>query len=72
MDAHRPQPGRALPRHAPRLRILLLLLLLASSLAPGCRKHEPVLADLESLDQFKAQFNEDTGKPRIVLLLSPT
>jgi hypothetical protein len=68
MVAHRRQPGRS-PR-----RILALLLLLATSLAvaPGCRKHDPVLEDLASLDAFKTRFNNDSGNPRVVLLLSPT
>ena len=30
------------------------------------------LHDLISVDQLAAAFNRDTGKPRIVLLLSPT
>jgi hypothetical protein len=53
-------------------RTLLLFTLLALILVGGCRKHEPVLEDLKSLEEFKARFNEDEGKPRIVLLLSPT
>ncbi len=30
------------------------------------------LTDLQGLDAFRARFNEDAGKIRIVLLLSPT
>lgn len=32
----------------------------------------PTLADVASLDSFKARFNADTGNVRVVLLLSPT
>jgi hypothetical protein len=53
-------------------RTALLFTLLALILAGGCGKHEPVLEELKSLDEFKAHFNADEGKPRIVLLLSPT
>ena len=33
---------------------------------------EPQLVDLEGLDDLRARFNEAEGKPRILLLLSPT
>ena len=32
----------------------------------------PTLTDLKSVDELKTLFNEDRGKPRLVLLLSPT
>ena len=32
----------------------------------------PALADLKSGDELKTLFNHDRGKPRLVLLLSPT
>ena len=32
----------------------------------------PTLSDLKSVDELKTQFNQDRGKPRLVLLLSPT
>lgn len=31
-----------------------------------------VLTDLHSLDELKTRFNDDTGVPRLVLLVSPT
>ena len=31
-----------------------------------------VLHDLAGVDEFKAGFSRDAGKPRIILLLSPT
>jgi hypothetical protein len=40
----------------------------------GYRCDEPAgaLADMNSMDDLRAQFNEDAGSPRLVLLLSPT
>ena len=40
----------------------------------GYRGEEPVrtLADMNSMDDLRARFNEDAGNPRLVLLLSPT
>lgn len=32
----------------------------------------PTLRDISSVDQLKASFERDAGKPRLVLLLSPT
>ena len=32
----------------------------------------PVLTDLHGPDELKAQFNTDSGVPRIILLVSPT
>jgi hypothetical protein len=36
------------------------------------RSGGPVLASLDSLDEFRAAFNRDVGVARVVLLLSPT
>ena len=40
----------------------------------GYRCDEPAktLADMNSMDDLRTRFNEDTGSPRLVLLLSPT
>ena len=32
----------------------------------------PVLHDFNAVDQLKAEFNEDIGLPRLILILSPT
>ena len=32
----------------------------------------PTLSDLKGVDELKTLFNRDRGKPRLVLLLSPT
>lgn len=50
-----------------------LVLLLSVALAAGCRGNRvPTLSDLSGVDALKTRFNADAGKPRIVLLLSPT
>jgi hypothetical protein len=50
--------------------------LVQSFLGPvlGYRCEEPakVLANMSSMDNLRARFNEDAGSPRLVLLLSPT
>ena len=30
-----------------------------------------VLIDLESIEQLQAEFNEDAGKPRLLMILAP-
>lgn len=53
--------------------LLVIFPLLVLSLATlGCQRQPPTLQDLPGVDALKAQFNADAGKPRIVLLLSPT
>ncbi len=50
--------------------------LVQSFLGPvlGYRCDEPakVLANMNSMDELRDRFNEATGSPRLVLLLSPT
>jgi hypothetical protein len=50
--------------------------LVQSFLGPvlGYRCDEPAraLADMNSMDDLRARFNDDAGSPRLVLLLSPT
>ena len=50
--------------------------LVQSFLGPvlGYRCDEPAnaLADMDSMDDLRARFNDDAGSPRLVLLLSPT
>lgn len=54
------------------LRFVFVLALAA--LAAGCRGAggTATLSDLRNLEQLQAPFDRDAGKPRIVLLLSPT
>ncbi len=51
---------------------LALLALLASS----CRQVTPLppdaLVDMPTLDQFRATFNAEAHRPRLLVLLSPT
>ena len=50
--------------------------LVQSFLGPvlGYRCDEPanVLANMDSMDDLRARFNDGAGSPRLVLLLSPT
>ena len=49
--------------------------ILAASLAAWARSQTPTaptLTDLQSLDELKRAFNRDAGKPRLLLLMSPT
>ena len=32
----------------------------------------PALSDLQNLEQFRSLFDEQRGKPRLLLLISPT
>jgi hypothetical protein len=52
---------------------VLGLVLLAAGLSAGCSGDESGrLQDLNNIGDLKTRFNRDAGKPRIVLLLSPT
>ncbi len=51
----------------PRWRLLAACLLVVAACSS-----DRGLRDLESLDQFRAAFNRDQGRLRLVLLLSPT
>lgn len=64
------------------LRSIAVLLIAVATLSGGSaspaeqtdrhRTSRPVLASLDSLDEFRAAFNRDVGVVRVVLLLSPT
>jgi hypothetical protein len=65
-------------RRASCILIALLALPLAgclgssSDMPSSAERSEPALTDLESVDQFRSLFNESTGTPRLLVLLSPT
>ena len=42
------------------------------SIAAETWKEGSALHDLKNVDELKAVFNEDLGKPRLLVLLSPT
>jgi hypothetical protein len=56
------------------LRKLLSSVLVAASIAvaAGCKPGPPKLLELDSVEALQARFNRDSGKTRVVLLLSPT
>jgi hypothetical protein len=60
-------------------RAVALALLLVAAAGAGCggssnepRSSSGDVVDLTSVDQVRAAFTNDAGKPRLVLLLSPT
>ena len=65
-------------RNAARLRLLALLSLLALLALPAssCRQVTPLppeaLTDITTLDQFRATFNAEANRHRLLVLLSPT
>jgi hypothetical protein len=71
-----PRAARQASLRDPRplvLAIVPVVLLLVAGFSSGCRGDESAtLSDLTGVEQLKARFNRDAGKPRIVLLLSPT
>ena len=52
--------------------VALAATLAGLSLACGAEREPGGLRDLAGVEQLKARFNRDAGKPRTVLLLSPT
>ena len=65
-------------RDAARLRLLALASLLALLALPAssCRQVTPLpaeaLTDITTLDQFRAMFNAEASRHRLLVLLSPT
>ena len=59
--------GRVTSGWAVRAVAALLVVCTAS-----CAQAKSTLADISSVNDLKARFNADAGKPRIILLLSPT
>ena len=55
-----------------RLRVWGVLVIVAAA-TTACRgDHGATLSDIQGVEVLRQQFNADAGKPRIVLLLSPT
>jgi hypothetical protein len=52
--------------------ILGLLLIEQNRIKARVIQNSSALADLQSMEELQAQFNQDRGSPRLVLLLSPT
>jgi ABC-type glycerol-3-phosphate transport system substrate-binding protein len=54
------------------LLVVLSMVLAACGGGSGDESAQSGLSDLTSVDELRAQFNEDRGQPRLLLLLSPT
>ena len=50
----------------------VLLLGVLNAVARSAEDEMPTLRELESVDALKAEFNADSGKRRLLMLLSPT
>jgi hypothetical protein len=48
------------------------MLLAALAASSACGNGTATLSNLDGVDTLQQRFNADAGKPRIVLLLSPT
>ena len=62
-----------LRRPVPARRLLAALVLAAvAGISAACKDGPPTLSELPDVATLQARFNRDAGKPRVVLLLSPT
>ena len=56
--------------------LILAVVVVAAIIAGviGSLKPDPgvTLTDLNNIDELRARFNQDSGSPRLLLLLSPT
>ena len=58
--------------------IALIILVIALSLGiylesrPRIAPGQKPLADIQNIDALRTQFNQDTGKTRLIILVSPT
>lgn len=46
--------------------------LAAQETSPASPVPSPTLSDLTDIEQFRELFNDQTGKPRLILLVAPT
>ena len=58
-------------------RILMATLVVLASLLVIYQKREPpttssALTEIQNVDTLREQFNRDVGRPRLILLVSPT
>jgi hypothetical protein len=49
-----------------------LLLACAVAALAACSAGGSTVSELDGIDDLRAQFNEDAGEPRLILLLSPS
>lgn len=69
-----PNHKKSWPRPLVGLSVLVMLAAACSQLAgPGASSTDLArLADIEAVDELRAAFVQDSGRPRLLLLLSPT
>jgi hypothetical protein len=57
----------------PYRRLAAIALLALGAASSACRgTPQATLSDIPGIEALREQFNADAGKPRVVLLLSPT
>jgi hypothetical protein len=54
------------------LAIAAVVILAAAGCGGSTERSSVTLKDLRSVDQLKSLFNEESGQPRLILLISPT
>jgi hypothetical protein len=54
------------------LAIAAVVILAAAGCGGSTERSSGTLKDLRSVDQLKSLFNEESGQPRLILLISPT
>ena len=52
--------------------LLLIVSVVGDPAAQEATPSTPILSDLEDIEQFRDLFNDQAGKPRLILLIAPT
>lgn len=66
--------NKSLPKRTgkPVLGIIILLVVILLAIYWGTRPRLAPLTDIQNIGTLRTQFNQDIGKTRLILLVSPT